>query len=266
MISAYAFSGDSPNSYMQHSLSKNSILFHSVPKFKMDTQHTHTEYTNAYTDHAQRAAGVSLEVTSASPSLPIHATTSFSPESPPTSVPKIEQSPDINRMTLELLVNKRQYRKYLEKTNTSEHAHKREHYSRFCKYKYDIAKLLDDLLNDYSISGNSAHLGNVELQDIFEAFIQKSTLFFMVKEQEIYQTNHPSENQDTDVLFENVVDDIPDFHSDYAGADFNDDYTDRRSRPANSRGKLQNTLYPSSFVNIEHDQQSFWGKNIVKRK
>ena len=108
-------------------------------------------------------------------------------------------------MTLELLVNKRQYRKYLEKTNTTEYAQKREHYSRFCKYKCAIARLLDDLLNDYSISGNSAHLGNAELQDIFEAFVQKSTYFFAAKEQEILVSpNQISDDYESNTMFDRI--------------------------------------------------------------
>ena len=151
----------------------------------------------------------------------------------------------IDKMTLELLVNKRQYRKYLEKHNTAEYEEKENNFTRFNKYKRQIGTLMQDLLNDYSVSGNSAHLGNTEIQDIFEAFIQKTTYFFESKEHETHSFGYHEDDPDT--LFETLID--PE-----------DDVTDDPPSISSSG------LFPGSFANQFRQGNSFWGKNVVKRK
>jgi hypothetical protein len=151
----------------------------------------------------------------------------------------------IDKMTLELLVNKRQYRKYLEKHNTAEYEEKENNFARFDKYKRQIGTLMQDLLNDYSVSGNSAHLGNTEIQDIFEAFIQKTTYFFESKEHETHSFGYHEDDPDT--LFETLID--PE-----------DDVTDEPPSISSSG------LFPGSFANQFRQGNSFWGKNVVKRK
>ena len=151
----------------------------------------------------------------------------------------------IDKMTLELLVNKRQYRKYLEKHNTAEYEEKENNFTRFDKYKRQIGTLMQDLLNDYSVSGNSAHLGNTEIQDIFEAFIQKTTYFFESKEHETHSFGYHEDDPDT--LFETLID--PE-----------DDVTDEPPSISSSG------LFPGSFANQFRQGNSFWGKNVVKRK
>ena len=154
----------------------------------------------------------------------------------------------IDKMTLELLVNKRQYRKYLEKHNTAEYEQKQDNFMQFCKYKKQIGMLMHDLLNDYSVSGNSVHLGNTEIQEIFEAFILKTTYFFESKEHE--SQSFGFSDDDEDVLFGSIAE--PD-------------------EPNEPNELLQTTissggLYTAPFANQFRQSNSFWGKNVVKRK
>ena len=153
----------------------------------------------------------------------------------------------IDKMTLELLVNKRQYRIYLEKHNTAEYEEKHDNFMLFCKYKKQITMLIHDLLNDYSVSGNSAHLGNTEIQDIFEAFIQKSTYFFESKEQDSQSFGFQEDNE-PDTMF-GTIDDIE------------NDYDEPVESSISSSG-----LYTAPFANQFRQGKSFWGKNGVKRK
>jgi hypothetical protein len=178
----------------------------------------------------------------------------FTYETPDVVSMGIDQSPNdeltakqkqIDKMTLELLVNKRQYRKYLEKHNTAEYEEKENNFTRFNKYKRQIGTLMHDLLNDYSVSGNSAHLGNTEIQDIFEAFIQKTTYFFESKEYETHSFGYHEDDPDT--LFETLID--PE-----------DDVTVEPPSISSSG------LFPGSFANQFRQGNSFWGKNVVKRK
>jgi hypothetical protein len=154
---------------------------------------------------------------------------------------------NIDKMTLELLVNKRQYRKYLEKCDPVEYDKKQEEYDLICKYKYDIGTLFRDLLNDYSISGNSIHLGNSEIHHIFEAFLQKSAYYFETKEHDVRDCVSPiDEYIDENTMFEHIVE--PSTASD-------------ESRPEYFANR-----YTAPFVNQFRDGNSFWGKNITKRK
>lgn len=154
----------------------------------------------------------------------------------------------IDKMTLELLVNKRQYRKYLEKHNTAEYEHKQDSFMQFCKYKKQIGMLMQDLLNDYSVSGNSVHLGNTEIQEIFEAFILKSTYFFESKEHESNSFGFSDDDEDT--LFGSIVE--------------NDEPTEQNELSQTTI--YSSGLYTAPFANQFRQGNSFWGKNVVKRK
>jgi len=165
----------------------------------------------------------------------------ISPEQVVNDPPDYSKQKQIDQLTLEMLVNKRQYRKYLEKTNSEEYEYKRENYALFCKYKKNIGSLFMEMLNDYSISGNSAHLGNTELQDIFGAFIKKSAYFFETKEHEISQRYDYYD--DSEMMF------MPP-----------PSYTDE---PVSDNDIHENTFYSETFF---RPGNSFWGKNIVKHR
>ena len=140
----------------------------------------------------------------------------------------------IDKLTLELLVNKGQYRKYLEKTDPAEYKKKQENYDRYTKYRTRIRSLMTELLNDYSVSGNSPHLGNSDIQHIFEAFIQKSIYYFETKEFDSRACEDA--DIDADVLFGEI------------------------DAPATS---LPST-FSAPFANHYRPGKSFWGKNIKK--
>ena len=158
----------------------------------------------------------------------------------------------IDKMTLELLVNKQQYRKYLKKHYTVEYEHKQETFMQFCKHKKQIGKLMNELLNDYSVSGNSLDLGNTEIHDIFEAFIQKTTYFFESRQHGLQSFDVRENEDDDDTLFgciteNDVVDSV--------------DSVEQSNTSMSSSG-----LYTTPFVNQFRQGNSFWGKNVVKRK
>jgi hypothetical protein len=149
---------------------------------------------------------------------------------------------EIDRLTLELLVNKGQYRKYLEKSNPAEYDKKREFYSRFQKYKGHIERLMFELLNDYSVSGNSPHLGNVEIQDVFGALVQKCVGFFNSAEEteRTYYKNSQPEEEDT--MFGEMDEPIE----------------------TNEGTATLGTSFSAPFANHYRPGKSVWGKNIHK--
>ena len=159
---------------------------------------------------------------------------------------------NIDKMTLELLVNKRQYRKYLEKCDPYGYDKKKEDYKLIEKYKCDIGLLFRDLLNDYSLSGNSVHLGNSEIQHIFEAFVQKSAYYF-----EEMQNCSGSPIQD-EFIEENTM---------FASIDEPISHTGNMSdNELFEDNTLSSGRYTTPFANPFRDGNSFWGKNITKRK
>jgi hypothetical protein len=149
--------------------------------------------------------------------------------------PDHSRQKQIDQMTLELLVNKSQYRKYLEKTDPAEYARKQERYDRFIKYRSQIGTMFRDLLNDYSVSGSSPHLGNSDIQELFSAFVDKSVYFFETREYD----QEADQEEDDEVLFGNIS-------------------SIRSIRETSA-------TYSAPFANHYRPGNSFWGKNIDKR-
>ena len=162
---------------------------------------------------------------------------------------KEESRKRIDRMTLELLVPKSHYRKYLEKTDPAEYEKKREKYERFLKYRNRIGALTKELLNDYSVSGNSMHLGNTEIQELFAAFLDKCISFFEIREWSSENIESEDAEAEDDVLFGNMY------------KPFDEDITKKLVHAKN----IQNKTYSAPFANHYQPGNSFWGKNINKR-
>jgi hypothetical protein len=161
----------------------------------------------------------------------------------PTIEPDHSRQKQIDQMTLELLVNKSQYRKYLEKTDPAEYARKQERYDRFHKYRNQIGAMFRDLLNDYSVSGSSPHLGNRDIQELFSAFVDKSVYFFETREYDqsaMPYTDEAEDEDDDDVMFGNMS-------------------STRSIRETSA-------TYSAPFANHYRPGNSFWGKNIDKRQ
>lgn len=142
-------------------------------------------------------------------------------------------SNNLDKLTLELLMNKRQYRKYIEKHNPDEYTKKQADYDRLMKYKPQIAHFIQELLNDYSISGNSEHLGNLDIQDSFQALLNSCVYFFETRD---YDNRGPA-----DTLF---------------SSEHMTDTSNRKEPPVLS----------GSFANVYRTGNSFWGKSISKRQ
>lgn len=171
----------------------------------------------------------------------------FISETPPSDA----HQKHIDKMTLELLVNKRQYRKYLEKCDPTGYDKKQEDYKLIQKYKYDIGSLFRDLLNDYSLSGNSIHLGNSEIHHIFEAFVQKSAYYF--EEMRNCTSSPIDEFMEENTMFASIDEPLYRGENGLCNELFDDP-------------TLSSDKYTAPFVNQFRDGNSFWGKNITKQR
>ena len=112
----------------------------------------------------------------------------------PGSTFKTEQ---LNKLTLELFMNKNNYKKYLSKTDTRKYEEYQTHLSNINKYKRSLLQITDNLLNDPNMQITT------EVNDIFEIYIK--TLIDHLQRKEFEDTSNESDytknNDDEDMLF-----------------------------------------------------------------
>jgi len=107
----------------------------------------------------------------------------------------------IDKMTLELLMNKTQYNKYISKTDPKKHAEIDEYLNNIKKYRRFISELTTDLLDEPNKPIN------IEINESFEYYIKSLIRYFKMKE--IESANNYNDDQD-DILFGNMDNNIND--------------------------------------------------------
>jgi hypothetical protein len=109
----------------------------------------------------------------------------------------MQSNEDIDKLTLELLINKNQYNKYLSQTNPEKYKQHREHLDKIAKYRGKIHSMFSQLLEnpDKQITTN--------VNEDFDHFVRTCINHFEMKEFD-YQTSHEKEvEDDDDVMFGN---------------------------------------------------------------
>jgi len=139
----------------------------------------------------------------------------------------------IDKMTLELLMNKTQYNKYMSKNDPKKHAEIDEYLNNIRKYHRSISELTIELLNEPNKPIT------IEVNEVFEHYVK--TLIRYLKMKEIESANDYNDDQDN-VLFGNM-DDNTNNNEDY------DEYDNEEDHEGN--------------VSL---MKSYWGKDKVIRK
>jgi hypothetical protein len=103
---------------------------------------------------------------------------------------KIDSLTDINRLTIELMMNKSQYKKYLAKTDPNLYQETQTRTENIAKYSNKITDIFMNLLNESNIKYNN------KLENIFNAFLNES--LEILKNQEYNNTEN-----NTNELFSN---------------------------------------------------------------
>jgi hypothetical protein len=137
----------------------------------------------------------------------------------------MQSNESIDKLTLELLINKNQYNKYLSQTNPEKYKQHREHLDKLTKYRGKIMTMFSQLLE------NPEKQITTTINEDFDHFVRTCMNHFEMKELD-YQTSQEVEDDD-DVLF-----------------------GDCESISNNENETLIDTSYASS---------SLWGKKIKKR-
>jgi heptaprenylglyceryl phosphate synthase len=104
--------------------------------------------------------------------------------------PKPSQNPSIDKLTMELLLNKTHYAKYLSKTDPQRHNEYQEFLGKLSTYREDILTMTETLLI------NPKKMYTNEVGQAFDNYVQT-----LIKYLEIEEMNKEADNGDPDTLF-----------------------------------------------------------------
>jgi hypothetical protein len=142
-------------------------------------------------------------------------------------------STSVDRMTLEFLMNRTQYKKYVEKTDPTKFVENETHLNKLTKYKQKILELTEELLNDPEL------LITLDVNESFDSYSRTLIRYFETKE---------LEKEDVDMMFDKM--------------------DDEEDEPVKSKKKTKSTPkygYLNETLPFPH-MKSFWGKDkVIKR-
>lgn len=145
----------------------------------------------------------------------------------------------IDQITLDFLMNRHQYKKYVAKNDPAKHIENEEHLQKIWKYRNRISEFTDELLE------NPEAMITLDVNQAFERYVRTLIRYFEMKE---------LEKRDDDVLFEDME---------------GDDDSYRTSMAEKEKVKTQQKL--ALLEKADQEQQgsgltkSYWGKETVKK-
>jgi hypothetical protein len=104
---------------------------------------------------------------------------------------EVSKNEYIDKLTMELLLNKNHYSKYLAKTDPKKHDQFQEYKSKLRKYSVEIMDITSQLIE------NPKSAPSLDIDDSFDAYVKSILRHFELKELE----NHEDKNEDEDMLF-----------------------------------------------------------------
>jgi hypothetical protein len=104
----------------------------------------------------------------------------------------------IDKLTLELLMNKSHYKRYIANADPTKHAEMVKHNALITKYKYKIMNITNDMLSDPSKQITTS------VNEAFNGYVKTLIQYFQMKELENKSNEH---SDDDDVLFGNMNED-----------------------------------------------------------
>lgn len=132
-----------------------------------------------------------------------------SPEEP--ANPNVLSNTDIDKLTLELLVNKSKLQPYLAKSNPNEYRRLMERQQLYLKHKERIESFTYQLLEQHT-RPQQPLLVSKDIQSVFDVFIDKCIYHFEkmcdieTEESHLYYGNSDDDKNDEDVMFGNCED------------------------------------------------------------
>ena len=115
-----------------------------------------------------------------------------------------ERQREVDRLSLELLSNTKNYKKYMAKNCPEEQMKRVEYANRFLKYKSRITAMFIDLIDEYENDGeDESSIGN-EIHSVFKEFVQKSIQHLEWTEYSNTSSENANEFDDDDIMFANI--------------------------------------------------------------
>lgn len=145
----------------------------------------------------------------------------------------------IDQLTLDFLMNRKQYKKYVAKNDPTKYIENEEHLRKIWKYKDRISNITSDLLDNPEI------MITLDVNQSFDQYVRTLIRYFETKDLEKY---------DDDVLF----DDTDDTDLDRINL-----LENRREEAEQKMAILQKV--DESIREPEKLTKSFWGKHLVKK-
>jgi hypothetical protein len=143
-----------------------------------------------------------------------------------TEPPKNENNEYIDKLTLELLINKTHYHKYLSKSDPKKYDEYKEYKAKLRKYAVDIIDITSQLIED------PKKMYSNDIEESFHAYVKSIIKYFEIKEFQ-YTNTHSEYNNEDEVIFTN----------------FDNDQRDSNQSDENT-----------------HQMKSYWGKEKVVKK
>ncbi len=107
----------------------------------------------------------------------------------------------IDKITMELMMNRSHYKKYLSKQDPAKYKEHQEYIQKIKKYKLKLTNIMSELLDD-SVKLNANEKYTRDINDTFNEYLKTC-----VKHLEIQELESSSNGHDSDMLFEQIIQD-----------------------------------------------------------
>jgi len=141
----------------------------------------------------------------------------------------------VDKLTLELMMNKTHYQKYLSKTDPVRYQENQEHICKIRKYRHRILELTTELLDNY-MDSRPVDKHNTEVNSACDEYIRTCMQYFEMRDLEI-QGDSRSGAVDDDVLFDE----------------------NKMNEPLADTNDIETEDLPSN-----NKSSSFWGKSVKR--
>jgi len=105
---------------------------------------------------------------------------------------------DIDKMTMQLLMNKRKYNKYISQTDPEKYEKQQQEFAKIQKYATRILSLTEDLLNDPNMSVHN------NVNECFIQYVKTCIYHFETKDLELAgcKDSYENDNEDDESMFD----------------------------------------------------------------
>jgi hypothetical protein len=116
----------------------------------------------------------------------------------PTELPVPEPMNSIDKLTLELLINKSQYKKYVQKNDPAKYSENQMYLGKMDRYRYKIEQLFSSLLE------NPDQQITTDINRDFTYFVKTCIQYFELKDMENTTEDHNGDPIDNETLFGDI--------------------------------------------------------------